>query len=82
MILGTISSLFIKIFAGAGNLTLVLPGVAASSVVYSLCGLCTAFNVHSLNQFILASVPAILYIFGVIPMDQSLIHPRVAGSIM
>lgn len=61
--------------AGMGHLGLVMAGTAFCSVLFTLLGLITAAGIHSLNQFILWTVPietaafapAVLYLFGVLP---------------
>ena len=61
--------------AGMEHLGLVAAGTAFCSVMFTLLGIITAAKIHSLNQFILWTVPveaaafapAVLYLFGVLP---------------
>ncbi|MDF2472965.1 MAG: ABC-type transport system, multidrug-familypermease [Anaerocolumna sp.] len=87
MITGTIVGGILCIFAGIEQLFFALLGTALSSVLFSLCGLLIAVKIHSLNQFLLATVPleivlcipAFLYLFNVIRSPFMLIHPGVAA---
>lgn len=61
--------------AGMEHLGLVAAGTAFCSVMFTLLGIITAAKIHSLNQFILWTVPveavafapAVLYLFGMLP---------------
>lgn len=87
LIVGTAVSLVLSIFAERENLVLILIGVALSSALFSLCGLCVGSNTRSLNSFMIATVPfeiflcvpPILLVFGVIKSKLWLIHPGVAA---
>lgn len=65
----------LALVAGVDHLYIVLPGTVISSVLFTLLGMIVATKIVSLNQFILwtvpievlAFVPAILHLWGVLP---------------
>lgn len=87
MIIGIFVGLILCVFAGITKLALVLPGVAFSSVLFSLCGLMVGSNIKTLNGFMIAMVPfevflclpAILSLFGVLSSSLWILHPGVAA---
>lgn len=70
-----IVALVIAVAAGVSNLPGVLIGTLFSSVMFTLLGMIVAAKIKSLNQFVLGTVPfeiicfvpAILYLFGMLP---------------
>lgn len=81
-IISTVVGVLIAISAGLENLTSVIIGVFLGSTIFTLLGLIVAANIHSLNQFIVATIPLeiisflppIFYIFGYDNIFM-LIHP-------
>lgn len=81
-IISTVVGVLIAISTGLENLTSVIIGVFLGSTIFTLLGLIVAANIHSLNQFIVATIPLeiisffppIFYIFGYDNIFM-LIHP-------
>jgi len=78
----TAVGVLIAISAGLENLISVIIGIFLGSTIFTLLGLIVAANIHSLNQFIVATIPLgiisflppIFYIFGYDKIFM-LIHP-------
>ncbi len=87
MVVGTVVSLIICLFAGMKNVPIILIGVALSSILFSMCGLFVGSKIQTLNSFLIATVPlemilflpAILYLFGFLKSEFWIIHPGVAA---
>ncbi|MPM28795.1 hypothetical protein SDC9_75325 [bioreactor metagenome] len=88
LITGTAAGAAIGVAAGA-DLAGVLWAVMLSSFLFSLAAILVAVKTDSLNSFMLGvvpfelflSIPALLYLFGVIKSDLWVIHPGVSAII-
>ena len=81
-VISVISGASIALSAGVQNIPIVLTGVFAGSVLFTLVGLIISININSLNQFVTAVVPVeiiifippLLYMFGY-DNKLMLLHP-------
>ncbi|WMJ78965.1 MULTISPECIES: fluoroquinolone export ABC transporter permease subunit [unclassified Sedimentibacter] len=81
-VISVISGASIALSADVQNILIVLMGVFAGSVLFTLVGLIIAININSLNQFVTAVVPVeiiifippLLYVFGY-DNKLMLLHP-------
>ncbi len=87
MMTGTIVGVVILTLGGVNATIWTIPGVAFSSILFSLCGLFVASKVSSLNYFAIVTVPfelvimlpAILYFFGYFQSEWFICHPGIAA---
>lgn len=87
MVVGMIVSLILCLFAGIYDVAYVVIGVAFSSILFSLCALIVGSNIATLNSFMIAtipvevliSLPALLFLFGVLRSHFWILHPGIAA---
>ncbi|MDD3362281.1 MAG: hypothetical protein PHW34_11480 [Hespellia sp.] len=87
MVIGMAVSVVLYLFAGSGNVFLVLLGVALASMLLSLCGLLIGSRIQTLNSFMIATipfeivicVPPLLYLAGILQSSIWILHPGVAA---
>lgn len=86
-IIGSVVGGVISAITGIKNINIVLAGILCSSVLFSLCGLCVAMKIDTLNKFMLTTVPfeivicipAILYLLKLISSPWYILHPGIAA---